>query len=217
MRDDDFGFAIDVEDAESLSGNAVLDPLITMVCKIVEIAGRRPWIYSADWFWSGKMGNLDAPLLAQCPLWVAQYPSTQPDRRSFRDAASALRGAPRVPRPWASRGIRETCWQFDGDGGLRLPNGVDVDVNRMAAPSVATFAASQRCELLASRNVDDVATLQRTLLMIGHDCGKADGIMGPKTQAAIDDFAIARELCPYEIHETPEIEYLRSVKRQPCE
>lgn len=57
--------------------------------------------------------------LGQRPCWVAHYRPRS--------------GIPRVPWPWQ----RYAIWQFDGDGGLALPNGVDCDFNW--APSVTAL------------------------------------------------------------------------------
>ena len=76
--------------------------------------GMRAIIYTYPFFWQSLLdaGALDAELLAffaERDLWIAHYMTTRP----------------RVPRPWQ----RWTFWQFDGDGGLVMPNGVDADFN----------------------------------------------------------------------------------------
>ena len=54
----------------------------------------------------------------------------------------------------------------------------------------ASWRLGDRLLFLTSPNLrgDDVATLQSALSHIGFDCGKVDGILGPLTARAIDDF-----------------------------
>lgn len=101
--------------------------------------GVRPIIYTGDWYWRGfcgdgasaRFGGLDSQIFAECPLWLAAYPRKQATGTRYQDAVAEVCGGvmPGVPRPWRDRGIEPLLWQFDGDKGLYLPNGVDVDVN----------------------------------------------------------------------------------------
>ncbi|MEO7398695.1 MAG: peptidoglycan-binding protein [Ilumatobacteraceae bacterium] len=54
----------------------------------------------------------------------------------------------------------------------------------------ASWRLGDRLLLLTAPNLrgDDVATLQGALGRIGFDCGKVDGIMGPRTAHALEDF-----------------------------
>ncbi len=72
-------------------------------------------------------------------LWHSQYPRVAlADRTTCASSPPTLPTA-RLPYPWRSRGIPEWVWQFDGDGGCVLPNGVDADYN------VATADGYARC------------------------------------------------------------------------
>jgi Glycosyl hydrolases family 25 len=216
LTDKDIGLAIDVEDASGRTGAQILDALLTHVREVIRLTGRRPLIYTADWFWAQHIG-LDSPELAACPLWVAQYPSTQPDRRPFRQAVAELKGSPRIPLPWARRGILETAWQFDGDGGLRLENGVDVDVNRMRG-SVSRLVESTRVDGLWTEGFcSDPERMQRALVTLGYDVGGIDGKVGAKTQAAIARYCEANELLPHEYMDHLNVRYVMQVGRRLAE
>lgn len=73
-----------------------------------ETLWKRPCtIYTGKWYWTA-IGSPTGDEFASRALWIAQY---------------GLR-ASKYPDAWAQRDW--TLWQFDGDGGLRLP-GVDAD------------------------------------------------------------------------------------------
>jgi len=154
-----------------------------------------PLLYTGKWFWAGSVGvGVDSAEAASYPLWHAQYPSTRRDTRPYRDAVAGLPADPAIALPWESRGLKEAIWQFDGDGGLYLPNGVDVDVNRMRG-TLHDFVASTRVgEPPKRRRVDDARELQRALVALDFDPGKIDGIAGPNTRAALSRFASSRVL-----------------------
>lgn len=54
----------------------------------------------------------------------------------------------------------------------------------------ANWSLGDRLLVLTSPNLrgDDVADLQASLARLGFDCGRVDGIFGPRTAAALDDF-----------------------------
>lgn len=90
--------------------------------EVEELTGRRPVLYVYDWWWScvrdgapayGFPAGGDVSWAADHDLWMAWYRSGWPIPGD----------APKIPAPF--RGWR--FWQFDGNGGLRLPNGVDSD------------------------------------------------------------------------------------------
>ena len=64
------------------------------------------YINQSDWL---ALGNPVDSLLAELPLWVANYGVSKP----------------LIPQPWRERGW--TLWQWDGDKGQRLPDGRDSD------------------------------------------------------------------------------------------
>lgn len=72
-------------------------------------------------------------------LWHSQYPRVAlADRLACASSPPTLPTA-KLPYPWRSRGLLEALWQFDGDGGCTMPNGVDADFN------VATPEGYGRC------------------------------------------------------------------------
>jgi lysozyme len=72
---------------------------------VEEAFQRTPVIYTYPWWWK----SIGEPSWAsRYPLWIASY------------QAKAL-----IPKPWTSALIH----QYDGNGGERLPNGVDADFN----------------------------------------------------------------------------------------
>lgn len=90
--------------------------------EVRRLSGSKPVLYTYDWWWAAVRDGAraygfptagDVSWAADCDLWMAWYRSGWP-----------LPGdAPRVPKPFQSWKF----WQFDGNGGLRLPNGVDSD------------------------------------------------------------------------------------------
>ena len=83
----------------------------------VEIySGVTPILYTYwDW-WEEHLVNEDADVswASLYPLWMADYWG-----RGWPQPGDS----PKLPKPWAEW----LFWQFDGNGGLRLPNGVDAD------------------------------------------------------------------------------------------
>lgn len=86
------------------------------------ISGARPVIYTYDWWWAairdgaptyGFPNGADVSWAADYELWMAWYVKSWPGPGS----------KPRIPKPWA----RALFWQWDGNGGELLPNGVDSD------------------------------------------------------------------------------------------
>lgn len=68
-----------------------------------------PILYTCYDFWMSKLGNPEHSSLTKLDLWVAHYGVK----------------VPLIPKPWQKRGW--VLWQYDGDGGERLPNGKDSD------------------------------------------------------------------------------------------
>lgn len=66
-------------------------------------------LYTGKWFWQ-QIGNPDDEWFAKRKLWHSEYPGRIPGPTEFGH----------LPLPWASRNIRETLWQFDGDKGLYM-------------------------------------------------------------------------------------------------
>ncbi len=132
LRDEDLPLAVDFEEPSTkFRGNELLDRLRRCLARVRELTGRPVLLYTGAWYWAGYAGNLDAPdIVERCPLWHAQYPRLEVRDRKACGLQPPNLPAPTLPRPWASRGVREAIWQFDGDGGYVLPNGVDADFNQ---------------------------------------------------------------------------------------
>ena len=80
--------------------------------RMSELYGRKPLIYTYPYFMQalrgrGALGG-DVSWLAEYPLWIASYSPK-----------------PVLPAPWSDWSM----WQYDGNGGQRMPNGGDVDFN----------------------------------------------------------------------------------------
>lgn len=67
--------------------------------------------------------------LVTYPLWHSQYPRVTLADRKACAANPPLLPKPSLPKPWRDRGVPCAAWQWDGDGGCVLPNGVDADFN----------------------------------------------------------------------------------------
>ena len=77
---------------------------------------------------------------------------------------------------------------FQQQRGLRVTGVCDED--SWKALVEANWALGDRLLLLTSPNLrgDDVGELQASLARLGFDCGRVDGIFGPLTAKALDDF-----------------------------
>lgn len=70
-------------------------------------------------------------------------------------------------------------------------------VSTVATPVVSAISAPRTLKLTIPRiKGDDVKTLQTFLNNSGYNCGTADGIFGPKTEAQVKLFQIANNLIP---------------------
>lgn len=78
--------------------------------------GTKPVLYTYPWWWASISKGVDVSWAAEYPLWIASYPGGGWPKEGAK---------PALPKPWTNW----TFWQFDGNGGLRLPNGVDADFN----------------------------------------------------------------------------------------
>lgn len=81
--------------------------------EVHRLSGVRPILYTYPWWWAEVSKSGDIAWAAQYALWLAAYIKGWP----------APGSSPRIPKPWTSW----LFWQFDGNGGLVLPNGHDAD------------------------------------------------------------------------------------------
>lgn len=75
--------------------------------RVTQLFGRRPMIYIYPYF-AQKLSAASTAWLAEYPLWIASYQTK-----------------PTIPKPWTDWAI----WQYDGNGGARMPGGGDADFN----------------------------------------------------------------------------------------
>ncbi len=193
--------AIDFEDSDggAVKPRELLAGVLAMAREVTRLTGRKPLIYTGKYFALGA--EFDASdELASYPLWHAQYPSTKPDARPYQEAVCALASEPSIAGAWAKRQFHESIWQFDGDGGLRLPNGIDVDVNRFRggyADFVAWLASLVVGPALSPLEWGDVRALQMALATLGFATGPIDGLAGAKTRAATSAYQALAGLDPH--------------------
>lgn len=81
--------------------------------EIFRLTGVRPIIYTYPWWWAAVSNGGDVAWAAEYALWLAAYIKGWPAEGT----------SPRIPAPWKTW----LFWQFDGNGGLVLPNGLDAD------------------------------------------------------------------------------------------
>jgi len=100
-----------VIDFETLEGCGPVEAVKSAEKFLVALnsAGYKPILYTCYDFWHSKLGNPSTSMLTTLDLWVAHYGVK----------------VPLIPKPWQSTGW--LMWQYDGDGGERLPDGRDSD------------------------------------------------------------------------------------------
>lgn len=90
--------------------------------EVSQQTARTSILYTYDWWWAavreglpsaGFMKGADVSWAADYRLWMAWYINRWPHEGE----------KPKLPKPFTDW----TFWQFDGDGGLKLPTGVDSD------------------------------------------------------------------------------------------
>lgn len=136
--------AIDFEDRRFSLASAIVQ-IETAVSRGISLFGKVE-IYTGRWFWADNVGDVDSELCASCALWFAQYPKIWKGQPT--DYVNAIRALPphgALPFPWAKRSLEPVLWQFDGNGGLRLPNGVDCDFDLLRDDCDLETLLVQRC------------------------------------------------------------------------
>lgn len=133
--------AIDFEEpGTKFRGQELLDRLRLCLSKVEELSGRAPVLYTGTWYWQQYALNLDAQdLVENYYLWLAQYPRVMLADKTICAQKPPVLPKPSAPKPWASRNVMPAAWQFDGDGGCVLPNGVDADFNEYLADNFDEF------------------------------------------------------------------------------
>lgn len=142
---DAISLTIDFEETSTtLRGQKLVSVLERAIEVCSDRMGRRPIIYTGNWYWVDYCKNVDSEIVSTCELHLAAYPRKNASGDRYRDAVAEVCGgvAPATPRPWRERGIQPWAWQFDGDKGLYLPgsHGGDVDVNVASRKKLLSMA-----------------------------------------------------------------------------
>lgn len=82
--------------------------------EITRLTGIKPVIYTYPDWWNHVAAGADVSWAAEYSLWLAEY---------IHDWPKDGENPKYLLKPWTSW----LFWQFDGNGGLKLPNGVDAD------------------------------------------------------------------------------------------
>lgn len=134
--------AVDNEQvSDQLRDEALAVHVLKVLRRIRELSGNAIH-YSGKWFLDVHMKpeRVSSELLdelASYPYWHAEYPRTVlVNRRACGISPPAL-PEPHLPRMYLARGIQQAVFQFDGDGGCILPNGVDADFDEATEEGMA--------------------------------------------------------------------------------
>lgn len=99
--------------------------------EVASYSGVTPILYTYPDWWA-HVSKADVSWAAAYPLWLASY---------VTKGRWPIDGqAPRCPSPWSDW----LFWQFDGNGGLTLPNGVDADFCVFNGDEAALSALARR-------------------------------------------------------------------------
>ena len=101
------------------TGAEIADWGIQYLSELYRLFQRKPVVYTYPWFWKKLSEATEKGLerYAEFSLWLASYRTGNVTREQ----------APKPPFPWDPEQMK--LWQHDGNGGLKLPNGVDADFN----------------------------------------------------------------------------------------
>lgn len=145
--------AVDNEDTSVPMGNAGMFHVLQALRRVKELTGRVPLHYTGKWFldmhFAKRAAQLDPDLVAELltyPLWHSEYPKVALFNRALCAQFPPSMRSPTLHEMFTLGGVREAVWQWDGDGGCTLPNGVDVDYNRMTSATLWKLAGWSRGE-----------------------------------------------------------------------
>lgn len=129
----DLPLAADFEEPTTIfRGNQLADRFRTYLRRLRELSGQpKLLLYSGKWYIDQYLAGVDiADLVDENYYWHAEYPRVElRDKRQCGLLPPTLR-APSLPSAWVRAGVKQTLWQWDGNGGCVLPNGVDADFNQ---------------------------------------------------------------------------------------
>lgn len=118
---------LDFEIADKLVAQQLIDNACEFKHHVREITGETMWLYTYSHFLLGACKNLAPADLVSCPQWLAYYPGFGYSVAATRNPIEMLERGKILPEIWRRAGW--VCWQYDGNGGERLPNGCDADFN----------------------------------------------------------------------------------------
>lgn len=179
---DDVLVCVDFEEPKTvLRGRALVERCEIFCRRVEELTSKYITLYTGTWYYVGYCENADSEYLASRALWHAQYPRLGTDSLDYLAALDKLRAyKPKLSHPWHSRSLRELFFQFDGDGGLFLPNGVDADFNifhgsesdlvALAAERITAPSTGYKPEMLDARTFDPM-TVNEVLAAIAEPGG----------------------------------------------
>lgn len=98
------------------------DQIVDWTLDCLAAWSNRPIVYSYPHFLNYLAKAKNAKMLAAYELWIAGGPQ-------YKDGSGVVPNDDARPPKTAIWGDDWTIWQHDGDGGARLPHGVDADFN----------------------------------------------------------------------------------------
>ena len=132
LRDQgDMPLAVDFEEPSTIyAGQVLLDRLRICLATVEQLSGRKVMLYSGTWYWQKFVQSAVADdIVSHYLYWHSQYPRiVMEDRRACGHEPPVL-PPPTLPKPWVQNKTPYFLWQFDGNGGCELPNGIDADFN----------------------------------------------------------------------------------------
>lgn len=141
---------VDFEEPSTVySGKVLLDRLRVCLEHVEALSERRVMLYSGTWYWQKFVGDAEAfDLVSRYFYWHSQYPRTVMEGRRACGQSPPELPKPTLPAPWEKTKTPYFLWQFDGNGGCELPNGIDADFNVFAGTfeELATVCNARRSE-----------------------------------------------------------------------
>jgi lysozyme len=170
---------MDFELLDKQTGEAAIANCVAYKLELERLTGVTPWLYTYPSFLREQCKNLAPKELQDCPMWLAWYPGYGHHRALTVDPIKGL--GQFCPTLWKLS--HWVAWQYDGDGGERMPNGVDCDYN------VANGSIEDMLGLPAPSSSPDTipstpASKSNQTFRAVFDPGTGDGDWRPQTSAA---------------------------------
>lgn len=161
----DLPLQVDFEEPSTqMRGAKLLEHLLRCLRRVRALTGAAEW-YSGRWYLDQFVALEDGDLVEELltyDYWHAEYPRTEVrDRRACGYDPPVL-SAPHLARMHSKRGIKPWLWQWDGDGGCVLPNGVDADFNRFEGTLADLVARAARRSQSSPSPIEGIPTRPET-------------------------------------------------------